>query len=157
MLVIYHRKRVSNMTACTFFGHRDCYGLQEEKLENAIIGLIEKGVDTFYVGHQGHFDALVRGRLRKLQRQFSHIHYEVVLAYLSTEKQEYPEHEDTVYPEGLECVPRKFAISKRNAWMLERSQYCICYLSRSWGGAYTFSMKAKKQGKTLIQLGSLLL
>ena len=38
------------MSACTFFGHRDCYGLREEDLERAIIGLIGKGVDIFYVG-----------------------------------------------------------------------------------------------------------
>lgn len=143
------------MSACTFFGHRDCYGLDEEKLERAIIELIGKGVDTFYVGNQGHFDGVVRNQLRKLKEEYPTIHFEVVLAYLPTEKKEYDDYEDAVYPEGLECVPRKFAIAKRNEWMLERSQYCICYLSHSWGGAYTFAVKAKRQGKTLIHLGPL--
>lgn len=141
------------MAACTFFGHRDCYNLQEEELEKAIIDLIGIGVDAFYVGNQGHFDRTVRSCLQKLQKEFPYIHYEIVLAYLPTEKQEYENYEDAVYPEGLECVPRKFAIAKRNQWMLERAQYCICYISHSWGGAYRFAVQAKKQGKSLIQLG----
>ncbi len=145
------------MAACTFFGHRDCYGLREEDLNRVIVALIGRGVDTFYVGHQGQFDGVVRNQLRKLKEEYPYIHYEVVLAYLPTEKKEYDDYIDAVYPEGLECVPRKFAILKRNEWMLHRSQYCICYISHSWGGAYTFAMKAQKQGKTVLQLGPLLL
>lgn len=145
------------MVACTFFGHRDCYGLREEDLERAIVELIGVGVDSFYVGNQGHFDAVTRKLLRKLQKEYPHIHYSIVLAYLPTERQVYEEYGDTIYPEGLECVPRKFAILKRNEWMLHRSHYCICYISHSWGGAYTFAQRAKKKGKTVIQLGPLLL
>ena len=143
------------MSACTFFGHRDCYGLDEEKLERAIIELIGKGVDTFYVGNQGNFDGAVRKLLKKLQKEYPHIQYAVVLAYLPTEKREYGNYEDSIYPEGLECVPRKFAIAKRNQWMLKNAQYCICYLSHTWGGANAFVDQAKKQGKTVIQLGPL--
>ena len=41
------------MLACTFFGHRDCYSLDEQVLIDAIEDLIRNGVDTFYVGNQG--------------------------------------------------------------------------------------------------------
>ena len=143
------------MSACTFFGHRDCYGLQEELLEQAIVELIHSGVDTFYMGHQGDFDRAARQILRKLQKVYPHIQYSVVLAYLSTEKRPGEDHTDTIFPEGLESVPRKFAISKRNEWMLQRAGYCICYLSHSWGGAYQFVQKAKRQGAAVIQLGPL--
>ena len=44
------------MLACTFFGHRDCYSLDEQVLIDAIEDLIRKGVDTFYVGNQGQFE-----------------------------------------------------------------------------------------------------
>ena len=47
------------MSACTFFGHRDCYGLQEEILWEALEKLVALGVDQFYVGNQGGFDRMV--------------------------------------------------------------------------------------------------
>lgn len=47
------------MAACTFFGHRDCYSLDEQALMDAIEDLIRKGVDTFYIGNQGQFDSAV--------------------------------------------------------------------------------------------------
>lgn len=51
------------MSACTFFGHRECYGLDTAVLQAAIEALIHNGVDTFYVGHQGGFDVLVLYKL----------------------------------------------------------------------------------------------
>ena len=45
--------------ACIFFGHRDCYSLDFSVLKRTIEELIAEGEDTFYVGHQGHFDSMV--------------------------------------------------------------------------------------------------
>ena len=53
---------------CTFFGHSDCYGLDFNVVEVAIQELILKGVDTFYVGHQGYFDCLVFDCLKELKK-----------------------------------------------------------------------------------------
>ncbi len=41
------------MSACTFFGHRECRELDIGMLRSAIENLILVGVDTFCVGHQG--------------------------------------------------------------------------------------------------------
>ena len=55
------------MAACTFFGHRECPDAVEPWLRAVLETLIvEHGVDVFYVGHQGQFDALVRRTLRAL-------------------------------------------------------------------------------------------
>ena len=43
------------MSACTFFGHRECYSLDEQALTDAIEELIRRGVDAFYVGQPGEF------------------------------------------------------------------------------------------------------
>ena len=52
------------MSACTFFGHRDCPDGLKHSLRAVIIDLITNhGVNLFYVGHQGGFDGLVRGVL----------------------------------------------------------------------------------------------
>lgn len=73
---------------CTFFGHRDCYGLDEQALREAIERLIANGVTTFYVGHQGNFDNMVFRCLMKLEKTHTHILRSVVLAYPPTQKQE---------------------------------------------------------------------
>lgn len=57
------------MAACTFFGHRECPDSVEPQLRGVLEMLIvEHGVDMFYVGHQGQFDALVRRTLRVLSQ-----------------------------------------------------------------------------------------
>ena len=140
------------MSACTFFGHREYYSLDEQVLMNAIEDMIRKGVDTFYVGNQGQFDSAVYACLKQLWNRHPHIRVCVVLAYLPTEKHEYDDLTDTMYPE-IEGHP-KFAIERRNRWMIDRSDFLICYINRTWGGAYKFGRLAKRRGKTVINLGN---
>ena len=50
------------MSACTFFGHRDCPETIRPALRRLLVDLIEnRNVDMFYVGNQGGFDYMVRG------------------------------------------------------------------------------------------------
>ena len=140
---------------CTFFGHKDCYGLKTETLLNAIEGLVEKDVDTFYVGHQGNFDSMVHSCLKQLKEKYPHISYSIVLAYLPTNTQGYDPYQGcSVFPEGLETVHPKFAIEKRNKWLIDHAAYCICCINHTWGGAYKFARQAKSRGLTTINLGS---
>ncbi len=142
------------MSACTFFGHRECYGLDIAVLQATIENLINKGVDTFYVGHQGRFDSMVRTCLQNLKKTYQHITFAVVLAYMPTQRAEYDLYADcSIYPEGLELCHPKFAIERRNRWMLAASDYCICYITHTWGGAYRFARQAKRRGLTVINLG----
>ncbi len=138
---------------CTFFGHRDCYGLDKEVLKREIEGLIANGVDIFYVGHQGGFDSAVYSCLKQLRQHYPHIRVWIVLAYLPTEKQRYEDLSDTMYPE-IEGHPR-FAIERRNRWMIDHSDYCICYIRQSWGGAWKFARMAKQRGLHIRNLGTL--
>lgn len=133
------------MPACTFFGHRDCPDSIYPTLLDTIEGLIlSNGVDRFYVGHQGHFDALALKALRELKKQHPEIAYHVVLAYLPQRPLPY-DPEETLYPEGLETVPPRFAISRRNDWMLDRAEYAITYVGVSFGGAAAAIQKARKK------------
>ena len=59
---------------------------------------------------------------------------------------------DTMYPEGLEYCPPKFAIDRRNRYMLEQCEWVICYIRRTWGGSYKFVEKAKRMGKKIVAL-----
>lgn len=143
------------MAACTFFGHRDCPDTVKPKLRRAVIDLIENGkVDTFYVGRQGAFDAMVRAVLRDVSSEYPHICYAVVLERLPVKQGECgcPDYSDTMVPEGIETVPPRFAISWRNKWMLNQSDLVVTYITHSWGGAAQFAEMAERQKKTIIKL-----
>ena len=140
------------MSVCVFFGHKECFGLDTDMLRKTVEQLIAQGADTFYVGNQGQFDAAVRSVLRQLQAVYPHIRYAVVLAYLPVEKCEAADMSDTMLPEGIEDGPRRFAIERRNRWLVSRADWVVCYVHHSWGGAYQFSRLAKNRGKRVINL-----
>jgi len=70
---------------------------------------------------------MVRRQLEDLFQKYP-ITYSVVLAYLPTEKNKYDNLTNTIYPEGLETVPKRFAISWRNKWMIEQSDIVVTYV-----------------------------
>ena len=142
---------------CTFFGHSDCYVLDANVLRSAVEELIHKGVDTFYVGNQGHFDGMVFAALLELEKIYPNISISVVLAYLPTKKAGCDPYQGySVYPEGIEMGPGRFAIERRNQWMIERAKggYCLCLIDHTWGGAYKFVKRAKSRGLIVKNLGT---
>ena len=95
------------------------------------------------------------GMLKELSEQYN-INYYIVLAYLPFNKTEGADYSHTVYPEGIEATPKRFAISFRNKWMIEQSDYVISYITHSFGGAAQFVERARKKGKTIINLSELI-
>ena len=139
---------------CTFFGHKDTPKETEPTLRSTLIELIEnKNVSVFYVGNNGNFDTMVRRQLEDLSQTYP-ITYSVVLAYLPTEKNKYDNLTNTIYPEGLETVPKRFAISWRNKWMIQQSSIVVTYVTRNFGGAVQFKEMAMKQKKNVVELSS---
>ena len=134
------------MSSCTFFGHRilnkDIKDLLTRQIDNLIA---EYGVNIFYVGNNG-------------QLHNPQISYSIVLAYLPEKKQEYNPLSDIekIYPEGLEYTPPRFAISKRNQWMVMQSDYVIAYVEHSFGGAAQFTEYARKKHRMVINLADLM-
>ena len=140
---------------CTFFGHRDTPHTVEPYLRAAIIDLIEnKGVDLFYVGNQGAFDRMTIKILRGLAEEYPKIKYYVVLAYVPHNKERLglKDGDSTIYPECLDKTPPKYAIIKRNNWMLEKSDYVITYVTHITNGAYEYKHLAKVKRKRVINL-----
>ena len=146
------------MSICSFFGHRSVGaeirpGLYAE-IERHII---EKSSDTFYVGGYGQFDNMTAGILCNMKERYPHIAVYHVLAYLPTgaNAENHEKQHPTLYPEGLELVPKKFAIAHRNRWLVAQSDCIIAYVRASWGGAYEALKYAKQQGKDIINLAEL--
>ena len=135
-----------------FFGHKDTPKEIEPILRTTLVDLIENhGATEFYVGNNGNFDTMVRRQLEKLSQTYP-ITYNVVLAYLPTKKSEYDDFTNTLLPEGIESVPKRFAISYRNKWMIEQSDVVVTYVTHTYGGAWQFKVIAQRQGKMVIEL-----
>ena len=131
---------------CCFFGHREVTHNIKDKLIAIIEKLItEDNVTEFYVGHQGQFDWMVYSVLKELKAKYPYIRYTVVLAYMPNEHIKGVYGEDTLFPDGMEKVPKKFAISKRNDWMIQQSEIAVCYVHKITGGAAKFREKATKK------------
>lgn len=142
------------MVSCTFFGNRDTPKEIEPILLSTLIDLIEnKKVDLFYVGNNGNFDYMVRRNLKKLKLKYTHIRYYVVLAYMPYKKlSENEDYSDSIFPEELSKVYPRFAIVKRNNWMIDRAEYVVIYVKHTTGGAWRFAEVAKKKEKKIIKL-----
>ncbi len=143
------------MNVCTFFGHKDCPDSIEESLRNILIELIKKRqVDCFLVGNQGGFDRLVLKTLKCLSTAGFSFEYCVVLAYMpvcGNVGEQACEENTMVFP-GIEKVPMRYAIDRRNTYMLSQAKYVITYVKGTVGGAYKFMNKAKRQNKIVINI-----
>ena len=137
----------------TFFGHRNAPKDIECELLKTIEALISQGADKFYVGNNGNFDYMVRMTLKNLKESHPHIAYFMVLAYLPNERDKFTDYSISIYPEGLENVPPRFAIDRRNRWMVRSSDTVVTYVNRGYGGAAKFKEYAEKSGKHVINLG----
>ena len=139
---------------CTFFGHRELYQDIGPQLEQAIITAIHQGYNIFWCGGYGAFDLCAAGTVHRLKKSYPHIQVVLILAYL-------PEHpileiyDHSIFPEGIEIGPPRFAISRRNQWIIKNCDGAICYVNQTYGGAYTAYQKLHRQDKVLTNLGKL--
>ncbi len=141
---------------CTFFGHSECYGLDAAVVRGAIEALIKQGITEFLVGNHGQFDGMVFSCLQNLSKDYPEISYSVALAYLPTHRQEYDLYMGhSFYPEGQELGPAKFAIERRNRYMIASADICLCYVNHAFGGAYKFTCMARRSGLRIFNLGNL--
>ena len=149
-----------NTKICCFAGHRKIYDDREiikAKLEKEIINLIEThNVTTFYNGGKGDFDWLCAHTVANLKKDYPFISSHLVLAYIPKEKNKYADilkiFDSMIYP-GMEKTPPRFAIIKRNQWMINYSDVLIAYVKNRFGGAYkTLQYAERKKNIKIINL-----
>lgn len=148
---------MSNCKICAFFGHRELESDISAPLETAIRYVIAKhGITTFWCGGYGSFDACAARMVYKVRKDHPDIQLLLVRAYLPISKQHLSDlFDSTIYPEGLENIPQRFAISRRNQWMTAHCDVIISYINHSFGGAYAAYHAARKNGKIIYNLGTL--
>ncbi len=136
---------------CTFIGHRDAPWMLKEKLESVITELIvDRKVDTFYIGNHGAFDKIALYVIKRLKTKYPHINYYTVVAYLPQNTE--VSNGNTLFPQGLELVHPRNAINVRNKWMIENSDFLVSYVIYNFGGAAKIKRLAEKNGKIVINL-----
>lgn len=142
------------MACACFFGHRDATERVLPMLEAAVTELVEnRGVDTFLIGNNGRFDSIAYSALKRLKTRCPHISVTVVLAYLPQGGiSPFAADTETVFPEEAAAGPRRFAILRRNRYMIGRSDMVVVYARTSCGGAAAAAAEARKQGKQVIEL-----
>ena len=144
----------------TFCGHSNCLFSDEEKekLKQLLIKeIIKNPTCKFYLGGYGDFDSLCLRTLRELKKEFQDIELIFITPYIDKNysRLEFAKYhyDDVIFP-PLESVPRKFAILKRNEWMVKEADLVIAYVKYSWGGAAKTLEYAKRKKKTIINLAS---
>ena len=60
-------------------------------------------------------------------------------------------YDSSIYP-PIENVPIKYAILKRNEWMVTNAELVIVYVKHSYGGAYKSLQVAKRRKKKIINI-----
>lgn len=143
------------MRTVACFGHSMISTDIASRVREEILRLLEEDPETeFLVGNHGQFDGIVYHALKTLEKANPDLRYKIVLAYMPSPKgdcDQFPP-ERTVYPEGLELVHPKYAITKRNRWMVEQCDIVLCYISHPWGGAAHFVERAERSNKKIINL-----
>ena len=144
------------MKCCTFIGHKDCPVEMFDKLYYEIEKLILKeNVRVFYVGTNGNFDRMVYQVLEKLESKHT-ITIHVVLAYLNIKKDNmYFDIDKTIFPDVLEKTPFRYAINKRNEYMIKKSDYIICFVNNTFSNSYNYLRVAMKNNLEIINIGGL--
>lgn len=138
------------MSVVTFCGHGDFYGDEDVKrwLRDTVEALILRGADDFLLGGYGGFDACAASVVWALKKKYPTIRSTLILPYLDRTV-DASKYDGTLYP-PLENVPRRYAISRRNEYMVNEADIVVAYVTHGWGGAATTLAYAKRKKKEII-------
>jgi len=119
------------MKSCFFIGHREAPESIAGALANAIERHItELGVAEFIVGSYGAFDRMAARQLAAAKERHPEINLLLLTPYHPAERPAtLPEgFEMSLYPPGMEKVPKRLAIVRANRYMVEHSDCLIAYV-----------------------------
>jgi len=112
-------------------------------------------MSVFYVGGYGGFDRLAAVAVKKAKVQYSDIILMRVLPYHPFEQPiDLPEGFDgSYYPDGLETVPKRYAIARTNRLLVDTCDCLICYVCHGVSNAGKLLEYARRrEQKGLLQI-----
>ena len=119
------------MRSCFFIGHReassDILPVLSEAIEQHIV---EFGVTEFIVGNYGRFDHMAAKAVIEAKDRHPGITLSMLIPYHPAERPVAPPHgfNNTIYPPGMEKVPRRLAIIRANRYIVDHVDYLIAYV-----------------------------
>ena len=117
------------MKTCFFIGHRDAPESIYDRLLAAIERhIVEYGVTDFVVGRYGNFDRLAARAVIEAKQYHSDVSLTLLIPYYHTNIEPLPDGFDgSLFPDGLETVPKRAAILRANQYMIHHCDYMIVY------------------------------
>ncbi len=136
----------------TFCGHKNVYQTERvsQQVKQIVSSLVKEGADTFLLGGYGSFDSIAAVAVRDLKKEYPGLRSVLVLPYLNRDYNT-SLYDESIYP-PIEDVPKRFAISRRNEWMVEKADVIIAYVDHDWGGAATTLRYAERKKKRIINV-----
>ena len=138
------------MKSCFFIGHRDADERLLPELQRCVERLItEEQVRYFYVGCYGGFDRIATTAVKEAKKLYPSVSQMLVLPYHPAERAvEVPEGFDgTYYPDGLENVPKRYAIVRVNRIMVDTSDWLVAYVRHGASNSGKLLEYAKRREK----------
>ncbi len=143
---------MKDIKRCCFAGHNDMLDEgAKQKIKIASENLIvNHNVKEFWVGNYGTFDRCVSSAIRELKKIYSDIKLYLVIPYLTKSINDYKDfyyekYDGILMADIPQSTPKKFHITKANEYIVNNSDFLICHIERSWGGAFTTYKFAKSK------------
>lgn len=134
------------MKTCFFIGHRDAPGNIYDRLLQAVERHIcEYGTTDFIVGRYGNFDRLAARAVMEAKRHHADVTLTLLMPYYRTDTESLPDSFDgSLFPDGLETVPKRIAIIRANQYMIHHCDYLIVYDAGHIGNTRKLVADARK-------------
>lgn len=145
----------------SFIGNRfisDCADLSRQLYECIMSNMPKDEPVIFFYGGYGAFDKLCLNVCREIKKGRPDCEIIYITPYITESQQRNIQqdmmsslYDSVIYP-PLESTPPRFAIVKRNEWMVDQSDLIISYVRSTCGGAYKALRFAEKRKKKIISL-----
>jgi len=148
--------------SCFITGHRDFYPTAEARslLSNQLDDMIKYGIDHFYIGGAKGFDTLAEMMICARKYENPKIKLSLALPFPG-----YTHKEDEKLRAQFEVITRladeifyvcpkfsKESYQKRNEFMADRCDFCICWLEKQSGGTVNAVAYARRRGLRIFNL-----
>ena len=142
----------------SLFGHREIADLRG--LERMLLPLIKELIQTktyvtFMISRNGEFDEYSASVIKAAQKALGKENNDItlVLPYKVAALEYYEDYYDSIIiPDSVFGAHPKRAITLKNRWMVEQSDFVIVYVERKCGGAYEAMKYAERLNKNVINL-----
>ena len=147
------------MKTCFFIGHRDA----PESIYNRLLEAVERhiseyGVTDFVVGRYGNFDRLAARAVMEAKQHHHDVSLTLLMPYYRADAEPLPDgFNGSLFPDGLETVPKRAAILRANQYMIHHCDYMIVYDAGRIGNTRKLVADARKiEGLRIENVASIL-